>query len=101
MGYFNFQDKNIDALAEANILSNTVTGRHKENIDKFITWCGANGVAVYGAVGDYSAAFGGKCSAVGKRSLAEGTTVIAVGDYSHVEGNNCVTLGHNAHAEGR
>ena len=58
-------------------------------------------VQPYGAVGNYSHAEGGKCSAQGKRSHAEGTTTIAKGDYSHAEGNNSVALGANSHAEGK
>ena len=58
-------------------------------------------VQFYGAIGDFSSAFGGKSSAQGKRSHAEGTTTIAKGGYSHAEGNNSVTLGANSHAEGR
>jgi hypothetical protein len=59
------------------------------------------GMLPYGAVGNYSSAFGGKSLAKGKRSLAEGTTTVAQGDYSHAEGNNSVTLGANSHAEGK
>lgn len=59
-----------------------------------------NGNIEYGAIGDYSAVFGGKASAQGKRSFAEGTTTIAIGAYSHAEGDNCVTLGDDSHAEG-
>lgn len=59
------------------------------------------GILPYGAVGNYSSAFGGKSLAKGKRSHAEGTTTVAQGNYSHAEGNNSVTLGANSHAEGK
>ena len=54
----------------------------------------------YGAIGDFSTAFGGKSSAQGKRSLAEGTTTLAFGSYSHAEGSNTVAYGTSSHSEG-
>ncbi len=79
-GFFNFRGKNANAIAKDPSLNTDIE---------------------YGATGDYSVAFGGKCAAQGKRSLAEGTTTIAKGAYSHAEGNNNVTLGANSHAEGK
>ena len=79
-GYFNFVDKNPSAIAADPSL---------------------NAELKYGAVGDYSASFGGKSTAIGKRALSEGTTTVAKGAYSHAEGNNSVTLGANSHAEGK
>lgn len=78
-GYFNFTDKNLNAT----LLDPSLIGEIK-----------------YGASGNYSSAFGGKCAAFGKRSHAEGTTTIAKEPYSHAEGNSTVALGTNAHAEG-
>ena len=77
---FDFTDKNATATAK----------------DPSLT-----GMLPYGAVGNYSSAFGGKSMASGKRSHTEGTTTVAKGDYSHAEGNNSVTLGANSHAEGK
>lgn len=54
----------------------------------------------YGAVGDFSAAFGGKSSAQGKRSFTNGTNTIALGDDAHAEGARSVALGEQSHAEG-
>ena len=53
-----------------------------------------------GALGQYSASFGGCSSAQGKRAFAEGTNTVAIGKYSHAEGDNSVTLGNDSHAEG-
>jgi hypothetical protein len=79
-GYFNFVGKNPAAI----------------DADPSL-----NAELKYGAVGDYSASFGGKSTAIGKRALSEGTTTVAKGAYSHAEGNNSVTLGANSHAEGK
>lgn len=76
---FDFTDKNANATA----LDSTLTG-----------------TIPYGATGNFSNAFGGKCAAQGKRSHAEGTTTIAKGNYSHAEGDNSVSLGADSHAEG-
>jgi len=47
-----------------------------------------------GALGDYSAMFGGNGQAKGKRTFAAGTTTLAKGNYSAVFGDNTVTLQH-------
>jgi hypothetical protein len=79
-GHFNFVGKNPAAIAADPSL---------------------NAELKYGAVGEYSASFGGKSTAIGKRAFSEGTTTVAKGAYSHSEGNNSVTLGANSHAEGK
>lgn len=87
---FDFTDKNPTATAYGPYIDNDMKkGRY------------LYGNLPYGAVGNYSSAFGGKCLAKGKRSHAQGTTTVSLGDYSHVEGNNSVTLGANSHAEGK
>lgn len=78
-GTFSFTDKNANATA----LDGSLTG----DIN-------------YGAVGAFSASFGGKSSAQGKRSMAVGTTTIAKGAYSFASGDNSVALGNDSHAEG-
>lgn len=76
---FDFTNKNLNATA----------------LDSALT-----GIIPYGAIGDFSSAFGGKCAAMGKRSMARGTTTIAKGAYSAAEGDNSVALGGASHAEG-
>ena len=79
----------------ANGFSFTGKNPNATSIDSTLT-----GTLPYGAVGNYTSAFGGKSLAQGKRSHAEGTTTVAKGNYSHVEGDNSVTLGADSHAEG-
>lgn len=90
-------DKNIQQVADgvAEGLPFQGENTYAESIDVTL-----KDVQPYGAVGKFSAAFGGKSSAQGKRSFANGTTTIAKGDYSHAEGNNSVALGAQSHAEG-
>lgn len=54
----------------------------------------------YGAVGNFSSAFGGKTSAQGKRAHAEGSGTVAKGGNAHSEGSGTVAIGGSAHAEG-
>ena len=70
---------------------------YDDNIKK---WHDGTEKMPYGAIGLYSAAFGGKSTALGKRAFAEGTTALAKGSYSHAEGSNTVSYGTSAHAEG-
>ena len=74
-GTFSFTGKNPNATA----LDSTLTGDIQ-----------------YGAVGAFSASFGGKSSAQGKRSMAVGTTTIAKGAYSFASGDNSVALGNDS-----
>ena len=65
-----------------------------------LTKLDADETQLIGALGQYSASFGGCSSAQGKRAFAEGTNTVAIGKYSHAEGDNSVTLGNDSHAEG-
>ena len=65
-----------------------------------LTKLNADEAQLIGALGQYSASFGGCSSAQGKRAFAEGTNTVAIGKYSHAEGDNSVTLGNDSHAEG-
>lgn len=47
-----------------------------------------------GALGDYSATFGGNGQSKGKRTFTAGTTVLAKANYSAAFGDNSVTLAH-------
>ena len=47
-----------------------------------------------GALGDYSATFGGNGQSKGKRAFTAGTTVLAKANYSAAFGDNSVTLAH-------
>lgn len=53
-----------------------------------------------GALGLYTASFGGASSAQGKRAFACGTSTVAIGKYSFACGDNAVTLGNESFATG-
>lgn len=53
-----------------------------------------------GALGDYSASFGGKSQAKGKGAFSVGVETVALGKYSSAEGNATFAMGNNAHSEG-
>lgn len=90
-------NKNIQQVADgvANGLPFQGENTNAENINAAL-----KETQPYGAVGDFSAAFGGKSSAQGTRSFTNGTNTIALGDDAHAEGNKSVALGEQSHAEG-